>query len=164
MIQLIEVDYSHLAGYRRTYLDSLPCLQEIYLELLNCDADYFQIESDSEIIGYAIVSKEKTLLELKAMIESQSVFNFYEGETLVGSGFFNRIHEDFNGYDLGVWVDEPYRRKGIASRIISYLNQRCLQIGGKPCLGCAVDNYLSQKTIEKNGFISKYRLLEFEVH
>ncbi len=258
MIRLIQVEYPYLAEYRRTYLRSLPCIQEIYLELLNHDAEYFQIELKNEIIGYAIVSKEKTLLEffvfdqyvtlayeifkqlveqqnihsvycksydphlldccfeqgykyktlgkmyrdkvfdvvfpldgltvelatlsdlpfymnqddecfepkseLKAMIESQSVFNFYKGETLVGSGFFNRIHEDFDGYDLGVWVDESHRRKGIATRIISYLNQRCLQIGGEPCLACAIDNILSQKTIEKNGFISKYRLLEFEVH
>jgi len=258
MMHLQKVEYPQLAEYRRLYLKSLPCIQEIYLELLNHEADSYQIELNNEILGYSIVSVEKTMLEffvfdqfvsqaymvfcqlvgqlgiqsvycksfdpllldcclvqcltyktvgkmyrdkvfdvaypldgltvqlatlsdlpfymnqddecfepkseLKTMIESQSVFNFYEGETLVGSGFFNRIHEDFNGYDLGVWVDEPHRRKGVATRIISYLNQRCLQIGGKPCLACAFDNYLSQKTIEKNGFISKYRLLEFEVH
>jgi hypothetical protein len=33
----------------------------------------------------------------------------------------------------------------------------------KPSCGCAIENKASQKTIEKSGFVSKYKLINFMI-
>jgi predicted GNAT family acetyltransferase len=62
-----------------------------------------------------------------------------------------------------MWVNPQYRRQGIATKIISYLKNNCIDSNQRPICGCAYENFASQKTLEKAGFVSKYKLLGFEV-
>jgi RimJ/RimL family protein N-acetyltransferase len=71
--------------------------------------------------------------------------------------------ENRDFYDIGMWVNCDFRNKGYAARIIAHLKGYCLEHNVVPICGCAVDNLASRKTLEKNGYISKHDLIEFEI-
>lgn len=99
--------------------------------------------------------------ELEMLINGQNILMFYLGSSLVGCGFLIQVHPDFSFYDIGMWVHPDFRRKSFATQIISYLKHLCLENNWTPICGCAADNEASQKTLAKNGFFSKYKLIEF---
>jgi len=75
-----------------------------------------------------------------------------------------RVHADWDYYDIGMWVHPNFRKLGIATVIVSWLKDKYLKNNWKPICGCAIDITGSQKTLEKNGFVSKYKLIEFNVN
>lgn len=79
----------------------------------------------------------------------------------VACGFLTKIHPQFDYYDLGIWVDEAYRRKGIASSTMQYMMNLCVEKKGIPICGCDILNVASQSMLEGLGFISKHKLIEF---
>lgn len=255
MIQISGTDISGIGSLRQDYLNSLPEFQELYLEMLVEDSEYFSISRDAITIGYAIKTRDNILVEFYLkdefvpdsqivfgrIIDSLSITNVYcksfdhlllvcclsygaaykiigtlfrdylntkefppDGMTirvadhsdydfllqqkdglyetpeelnkfvnggnismflkdgrLMGCGYLIRVHDRWNCYDIGMWVNPDYRNLGIATQIISYLKNVCLENSWRPQCGCAVDNIASQKTLEKNGFISKHKLIEF---
>jgi len=44
------------------------------------------------------------------------------------------------------------------------LRAYAIENGMKPSFGCAIDNIASQKTLEKSGFISKHKLIDFRTN
>jgi len=72
--------------------------------------------------------------------------------------YLERLAEASDYYDIGMWVNPRFRKKGIATGIISGLKRICLQNHRIPVCGCLYDNLGSKRTLEKNGFVSKYRI------
>lgn len=105
----------------------------------------------------------ETPRELETFVKQRCVLMFLEGSNLVGCGYLVRIHERWNYYDIGMWVNPDFRKRGFATQIISYLKHFCIQNHWKPIAGCAADNLASQKTLEKNGFYSKHKLIDFKI-
>lgn len=105
----------------------------------------------------------ETPQELETFVKGKNITLFYDDAQLAGCGYLIRIHKHYNFYDIGMWVNTPHRNKGIATKIISYLKETCLNNNWTPLCGCAYENTASQKTLEKNGFISKYKLIEFAI-
>ncbi len=87
--------------------------------------------------------------------------NFTKTNEFVGCGMVLRTHPDWNFCDLGVWVNPSKRGNAIGSQIILNLREFAINNNMKPSCGCAIENIASQKTIEKSGFVSKYKLINF---
>lgn len=101
--------------------------------------------------------------ELDYMVVNKMLYLFEKEDDLIGCGFLIKILPDKNYYDIGMWTNPKFRQQGYATKIISYLKNLCLKKGDIPSCGCAVDNKASRKTLERNGFISKYCIISFSV-
>lgn len=100
--------------------------------------------------------------ELNFMIANRMIHLFEKESELIGCGYLSQILPDKNYYDIGMWVNPRYRSVGYAQKIISYLKIHCFEYGYIPVCGCHADNIASRKVLEKNGFVSKYCILEFD--
>lgn len=98
---------------------------------------------------------------LSEFIESKGILIYSKEDSIVGCGFLTQIHPEFNYFDIGVWTNPEYRKQGIATQIILHLKDTCLDNGDIPICGCASGNVASQRTLEKCGFSSKHKLIEF---
>jgi len=81
----------------------------------------------------------------------------------IGAGVMKRVIAGRDDIDIGMVVGPTHRRRGFGAHIIAHLKHHCLARGGRPICGCAVDNIASQRTLERAGFASRHRLVEFEV-
>ena len=104
----------------------------------------------------------ETEQQLIDFIENENVFEFYKNEEFVGCGMVIRTHPDWSFCDLGVWVKPSKRGKAIGSQIILNLRDYSIKNNLKPSCGCAIENQASQKTIEKSGFVSRYKMINFK--
>jgi GNAT superfamily N-acetyltransferase len=115
-----------------------------------------------------LISQDDEVFEPKDLLESQisnkSIVIFENGPDIAGCGFLTRVHRAFDYYDIGVWVHPAYRRKGYATGIVQHLKHICLDNNWKPIIGCDAQNTASQSMLDKQGFISKHKLLEFDVN
>jgi ribosomal protein S18 acetylase RimI-like enzyme len=100
---------------------------------------------------------------LKEFIVSKAILIVQKQRSVVGCGFLTRVTEDFNYFDLGVWVDPAYRKQGHATQIMSYMRQLCLNNDWIPICGCDASNFASQKMLSNVGFVSNHKLIEFKV-
>lgn len=98
---------------------------------------------------------------LEEFIEEKGIVMYAKKKRIVGCGFITRVHPDFEYVDIGVWTNPEYRRQGIATHIITHLKDTCLADNKIPICGCANSNKASQKTLEKCGFSSKHKLIEY---
>lgn len=105
----------------------------------------------------------ETVEELQYTVSGNMVYMFEKNEKLIGCGYLIKILLDKHYYDIVMWVNPDFRHCGYASMIISYLKNYCLSKNYIPVCGCASDNIASRKTLERNGFLSKYCLIEFTV-
>ena len=114
-----------------------------------------------------LISQDDEVFEPKDLIEThvsnKSIVIFEKGTDIAGCGFLTQVHPAFDYYDIGVWVHPAYRRKGYATKIVQHLKHTCLDNNWKPIIGCDAQNSASQNMLDKLGFISKYKLLEFDV-
>jgi RimJ/RimL family protein N-acetyltransferase len=99
--------------------------------------------------------------EIREYIEKQRIFLFEKDQKLVGFGIFSRIIADRPEHDIGMLVDKPFQRQGYGQYIIRFLTDFCIDNGWQPVCGCAYENTASRRTLEKAGFVSKHRLLNF---
>ena len=257
-MKITKTTLDKITQYRTDYLNSLPEFQELFLELMINDSDFYILKIDNEEIGYTIRNKDGVLIEfytfdkyvaesntffnqiLKELsitdiycksfdslllsnclsnslscsaigvlyrdyvnplvvrdtkitmkkatllsvtllqaqdesikelfetekqlidfIQNEHVFEFYKNEKFIGCGMALRTNFDWDYCDLGVWVEPSERGNGIGSQIILQLREFSIKNKMKPSCGCSIDNFASQKTIEKSGFVSKYKLLNF---
>lgn len=101
--------------------------------------------------------------ELYQMVRGRNILMYHLDNQLIGCGFLTKIMQNKQFYDIGMWVNSAFRKKGFATRIIAHLKSYCLGNNAVPICGCAADNLASRKTLEKNGFFSKHDLIEFEI-
>ena len=245
--------------YRTDYLSSLPEFQELFIELMICNSDFYIFQSENREIGYAISNNDGVLIEFYVLdkyildsneifgqvlkdlsitdiycksfdslllsncllmtlpysiigllyrdyfepliikdstikmkkadhlsvelllgqdesikelfeteqqlidfVKNENVFEFYKNEEFVGCGMVIRTHPDWSFCDLGVWVNPSKRGNAIGSQIILNLREYSIKNNLKPSCGCAIENQASQKTIEKSGFVSRYKMINFK--
>jgi predicted acetyltransferase len=99
--------------------------------------------------------------QLTRFIKHENVFEFYKNDEFVGCGMVLITNPDWNYCDLGVWVKPSERGNKIGSQIILHLREFAIRNNLNPSCGCAFENIASQKTIERSGFVSKYKLISF---
>lgn len=255
---IVKTTFDKILNYRTHYLNSLPQFQELFIELMINDSDFYVLRNDKIEMGYAITNNERVLIEfhvfekyvpdshnffkqvlgdlsikeiycksfdslllsncmlssfsyslvgvlyrdyveplveldpgihmkkadlssarllmeqnnsikelfeterqLTDFIKNENVFEFYKNDVFVGCGMVLRTNPEWNYCDLGVWVKPSERGKNIGAQIILNLKEFAIRNHLKPSCGCAIDNVASQKTIEKSGFVTKYKLINF---
>ncbi len=132
--------------------------------------DIIMREADSNSIELILAQDDsiKELFEtenqLRAFINTDKFFLFFMNTDLIGCGTILKTNKDWDYCDLGVWVNPKYRKKGMATQILTSLRSYAIDNKMKPTCGCAIDNIASQKALEKSGFISKHKLIEFRVN
>ena len=258
-MKIVKTSIDKIKKYRTDYLNSLPEFQELFIELMISNSDYYIFQADNNGIGYAIRNNDGVLIEFYVLdkyipdsneffrqvlkdlsikdvycksfdslllsncllnnlpysiigflyrdyaeplinkdssikmkradhlsvelllgqdesikelfeteqqlidfIKNENVFEFYKNEEFVGCGMVIRTHPDWNFCDLGVWVHPSKRGKAIGSQIILNLREFSINNNLKPSCGCAIENQASQKTIEKSGFVSRYKMINFK--
>ena len=259
-MKIIKATFEQIKTYRTDYLNSLPEFQELFIEIMIKDSDFYLLQTDNVTIGYAIINNDGVLIEfyvvneyvtssndffrqalkelsiteiycksfdflllshcllhsfpykvigilyrdyveplitedtaitmqqsdlsrvkfllsqdnsieilfeteqqLTEYINNENVFEFYGNGEFIGCGMVLRTNPEWNFCDLGVWVKPPKRGNGIGSQIILRLREFAIKNGMNPSCGCAIENIASQRTIEKSGFVSKYKLIAFTV-
>lgn len=257
-MKVVKTSFDKVKKYRTAYLNSLPEFQELFIELMINDSDYYIFQADNNEIGYAIRNNDGVLIEFYVLdkyipvskeilgqvlkdlsitdiycksfdslllsncileilpysilgllyrdyfeplikkdstikmkradhlsvelllgqdesikelfeteqrlidfIQNENVFEFHKNEEFVGCGMVIRTHPDWSFCDLGVWVNPSKRGNAIGSQIILNLREFSIKNNLKPSCGCSIENKASQKTIEKSGFVSKYKLINF---
>jgi predicted acetyltransferase len=94
------------------------------------------------------------------LINKQQLFIFTINNEIIGTGE-RRISESQKGYaNIGVTVSKDYRKKGLATYILSYLKKECYKYELKPICSTTVENIGSQKAIQNSGFIAYHRILK----
>ncbi len=258
-MKIVKTSIDKIKRYRTDYLNSLPEFQELFIELMICNSDYYIFQADNNEIGYAIRNNDGVLIEFYVLdkyipnsneifrqvledlsltdiycksfdslllsncllkllpysilgllyrdyfeplinkdsnikmkradlssvglmmrqddsikelfeteqqlidfIKNENVFEFYKNEEFVGCGMVIRTHPDWSFCDLGVWVNPSKRGNSIGSQIILNLREFSINNNFESSCGCAIENKASQKTIEKSGFVSRYKMINFK--
>jgi len=104
----------------------------------------------------------ETEQQLTDFIQNENVFKFYKNNELIGCGMVLRTNKDWGFCDLGVWVNPSKRGNSLGSQIIINLREFAIENKMKSSCGCAIENLASQRTIEKSGFVSRYKLINFK--
>ena len=77
------------------------------------------------------------------------------------------VHEpnvlDSSVYDIGFFVDEAVRRRGIGSSILSLTARQVLNDGRTPVAGCWWKNWSSRAAIERAGLVCAGTILRFDL-
>lgn len=257
-MNIVKTTFDKIKKYRIDYFNSLPEFQELFIELMIDESDFFLLTDDDKEIGYTIRNNEGILIEffiqnqyqternmffnqtlkelsiediycksfdslllsnclnnsfsysvvgilfrdfiegllkkdpeirmqktdlssldyllkqdnsikelfeteqqLKDFILNENVFLVYKNDDFIGCGMVIKTNTAWNFCDLGVWVKPSKRGNNFGSQIIVDLREFAIQNKLNPSCGCAVENIASQKTIEKAGFRSKYRMIHF---
>jgi GNAT superfamily N-acetyltransferase len=121
--------------------------QDDVATLLRLGADFF--DNAAEIEDYIAT-------------DGLMIFEADDGVAL-GAGVMKRVVAGRDDVDIGMVVDPGFRRKRHGAYIVAHLKAYCLARGLRPICGCAVDNVASQRTLERAGFASRHRLLEFQL-
>ena len=149
--------YKVIGVLYRDYVESLVETDtKIKMQKSDFSSVNFLLNQDSSI--KELFETEEQLIEY---INNENVFEFYRNEEFIGCGMVLRTNSDWIFCDLGVWVSPQKRRQGVGTQIILNLRSFAIKNDMKPSCGCAIENVASQKAIEKSGFVSKYKLIEF---
>ena len=148
--------YKLIGTLFREYIDAEKfMIDDLSIRFANQNDYSFLLQQEGELY--------ETPEELDKFVSGNNVIMFQKEGKLLGCGYLIKVHAGYNYYDIGMWVNPEYRKQGVATMIISYLKDTCITNNWKPICGCAIDNTASQKTLEKNGFVSKYKLIEFTI-
>lgn len=155
---LSSLSYSVIGVLYRDYTEPLvksdPGIQMKKADLSSVNLLMEQDDSIKELF--------ETKDQLTDFVKNENVFEFYKNDVLVGCGMVLRTNPTWNYCDLGVWVKPWKRGKNFGAQIILNLKEFAVKNNLKPSCGCAIDNIASQKTIEKSGFVSKHKLINFK--
>jgi GNAT superfamily N-acetyltransferase len=102
------------------------------------------------------------LEEIEGCIRANGLMIYGTREDVAfGAGVMKRVIADRADVDIGMVVYPEQRRRGRGAYIIGHLKTNCLAHGLRPICGCSIDNLASQRTLERAGFASRHRLVEF---
>lgn len=77
-MEIIKTSIDKIRKLRTEYLNSLPEFQELFIELMIEDSDYYNIQAENKDIGYAVRNNEGDLIEFyvtyKYIPESDVIF------------------------------------------------------------------------------------------
>lgn len=155
---LNSLPYSIMGMLYRDYVEALIKKDpDIKMEKAELSSAGFLMSQDDSI--KELFETEQQLIDF---IQNENVFEFYKNKEFVGCGMVIRTHPNWNFCDLGVWVNPSKRGKSIGSQIILTLREFAIKNNMNPSCGCAIENLASQKTIEKSGFVSRYKMINFK--
>lgn len=138
--------YKLLGTLFRDYVDSAKILiSDLSIRFADFKDYSFLLKQEGELY--------ETPDELLKFVNGNNVILFHKDNMLLVCGYLIKVHDLYNYYDIGMWVNPNSRKQGIATFIISYLKGICLKNNWKPICGCAFHNIASQRTLEKNGFL-----------
>jgi len=98
--------------------------------------------------------------EIEDYIQKEQIIIFEKNFQIFGFGIFAPSIINRPEYDIGMLVVKEFRRQGLATYILQYMAEYCIENNWIPTAGCDAENIGSQKTIEKIGFTKKYPLYE----
>ncbi len=82
---------------------------------------------------------------------------------ILGCGVTTRVIKDMDAVDLGMMISPKRRNQGYGSYLVSSLAKLVIASGLRPICGCAELNLASRMTLQKAGFISEHRLVNFDI-
>ena len=85
-----------------------------------------------------------------------------KGEIL-GCGVTTRVIKNKDAIDLGMLISPTHRNQGYGSYLVSSLAVQAIASGLRPICGCAEHNLASRMTLQKAGFVSDHRLVNFDI-
>ena len=157
---LSSMSYSVLGVLYRDYVkDKTKKDQDLIMEKADLPSRELLISQEGSIRELF-----ETEQQLTYFIQNENVFIFYKNDELIGCGMVLRTNPDWDYCDLGVWVNPLKRRNGFGSQIIIKLREYALKKNMKPSCGCALENLASQRTLEKSGYVSQYKLINFKIN
>jgi GNAT superfamily N-acetyltransferase len=102
--------------------------------------------------------------EIEDYISSDGLIVYETGDgTALGAGVMKPVVLGRTDIDIGMVVHPEHRLSGHGAHIIAHLKAVCLTKKLRPICGCSIDNIGSQKTLERAGFASRHRVLEFRL-
>ena len=96
---------------------------------------------------------------LEGSIATGDIFVLLSGESVLGTGVIGSKEFQHPYVDIGMCVNEVYRKKNVGTYMLTKLREECHRQGWIPGASCKSGNVASRKTLEKAGMISKDRLL-----
>jgi GNAT superfamily N-acetyltransferase len=102
--------------------------------------------------------------EINAYFAAEGLY-LYRGANgnLIGAGVLKPVISGIDGVDIGMVVAPRYRSRGYGSYIVRHLKAHCMTKGWRPICGCSIDNVASQRALERGGFASVHRVVEFAI-
>jgi RimJ/RimL family protein N-acetyltransferase len=102
--------------------------------------------------------------EINAYLAADGLMVYREADgNLIGAGVLKPVIDGIDGVDIGMVVTPRQRRRGYGAYIVRHLKAHCLTRGWRPICGCASANVASQRALERAGFASVHRLVEFAI-
>ncbi len=99
----------------------------------------------------------------KMVIEAGILHVLERNGEILGTGEF-RVRNTWPPYvDVGMIINQKYRRQGIGTYVLGLLKQKAYEQGLKPICSCEAGNIGSRKAVENAGFITQHRVVEFSV-
>ena len=120
--------------------------------------------SPGDIAGLAALSDDffDDRPEIEGFLAAEGLLVYRDAHgDLIGAGVIKQVVAGIDGFDIGMVVAPRYRRRGYGAHIVRSLKAHCLARGWRPICGCAHDNFASRRTLERAGFASVHRLVEF---
>lgn len=150
------LSYSIIGCLYRDFIDSgIQRKPELSFRYADSSDLPFLYQQDDEVF------EPKGLLD--TFIRNKGIIILQLSDSILGCGFLTQVHPKYKYYDIGVWVHPEYRMKAYATQIMLYLKDLCLNNDLVPICGCDIQNIASQKMLSGLGFMSKHKLIEFEV-
>ena len=81
-MKIEKVAFEKIKKYRTDYLNSLPEFQELFLEIMITDSEFFLLQTDNVNIGYAIKNSNNVLIEFYVVNKYVSSSNKFFRQTL----------------------------------------------------------------------------------
>lgn len=94
-------------------------------------------------------------------ISKKELFGLWQDKALIAAGERRFSPNNASIADVGMVVAKSHRGQGIATNILRALAALCQDEGKKAICSTEYDNLAAQKSIERAGFVSEYRILEF---
>ena len=101
--------------------------------------------------------------ELTHLDSTDNLWVLEKNEEILGCGVTTRVIKDMDAVDLGMLISPKHRNQGYGSYLVSSLAELVIASGLRPICGCAEHNLASRMTLQKAGFTSDHRLVNFDI-
>lgn len=88
---------------------------------------------------------------------------FEQPEGLVGFGLCSPAGAHTPACDIGIRVCEAFQRRGLGAWIVQRMAARARSQGLVPTAGCAIENTISRRTLERAGYVADHHLVSFDL-
>jgi len=125
-----------------------------------------QTEDLDQLVGFCFEStgapKEWSRGYFKNLIAKQELFILKDQAEILGTCEVRKSIYDKKVAHIGMIVSSKYRRKGLGTYLLGIAKEIAIDWKRHPVCSCEIDNLGSLKSIQNNGFRSKYQILSME--